>query len=575
MKKVKTGKIWAIICSLMACVLVFSITACGGGKGDKDKLTLNVSSVQVEVGKNATVSVTSAETEDIVWSVDKPDIATVAGGGAGKKLCTVTGVKEGTATITAKAGNKTATCALTVKPVGQGGNPSGEGVTIKLNGEAVGSDVIYMHLNDEFNFTAETTENGTINWESNNTDVATVDGGKVTAIAAGEAVITAKVSDTVKATVNIKVIAPTAVANGGENEYESGWRYWAGDGNAVISSCVNYAETNETQIKYTWSAGQFYSVQLFYKDKTAGTDHDISLTIVSPVAANITVNGAKQELTEGENAIEVKGFTGATLSVQFGVDGENTVFGTDLLFTFKNIVVTSNAEAELVAPAFSYAADTNVITITDETNDSANVEKYVLGVFANAEADTPAYTIDVVSGEEVNLSTIPTGNYVLRLRAVNSSTKIINSGWSEQKADLEWSNEKTPLAYGENNNIAAGSSTWYYWNQTWDPVCSFTECYMKGDSIYIVGLTNNVGNPWSFQLFYKGEAGKKLTMTVNSVKGGIITIGSTEYELEAGVDKEIEVADVTALAIIFGANVAGNTSSNIQGDITFSNIVIA
>ncbi len=575
MKKIKTGKLWAVLCSLMACVLVFSLTACGGGEGgETDSLTLSATTAEVEVGKTTTISVTSAETEEIIWSVDKTDVAAVTGSGAGKKLCTVTGVKEGTATITAKAGDKTATCALTVRAVGQGGNPSDEGITIKLNGEAVGTDLIYIHLNEELNFTAETTESGAINWESSNTGVATVDGGKVTAIAAGEAVITAKLSDTVKATVRIKVIAPTSVANGGENEYESGWRYWAGDGNAVISSCVNYAETNETQIKYTWTSGQFYSVQLFYKDKTAGTDHDISLTIVSPVAANITVNGAKQELVEGENKISVKGFTGATLSVQFGVDGENTVFGTDLLFAFKDIVVKSNADAELVAPSFGYDADTKIITITDEANDSANVEKYVLGVFANAEADTPAYTIDVVSGEEVNLSTIPTGQYVLRLRAVNSSTKIINSGWSTQTESLEWSNEKTPLAYGENANIAAGSSTWYYWNQTWDPVCSFTECYMKGNSIYIVGISNNVGNPWSFQLFYKGEAGKKMTMTVNSVQGGTITIGSTEYELEAGVDKEVEIADITAVAIIFGANVTGNTSSNIQGDITFSNIVI-
>ena len=63
-----------------------------------------------------------------------------------------------------------------------------------------------------------------------------------------------------------------------------------------------------------------------------------------------------------------------------------------------DIVVKSNADAELVAPSFGYDADTKIITITDEANDSANVEKYVLGVFANAEADTPAYTIDVVSG---------------------------------------------------------------------------------------------------------------------------------------------------------------------------------
>ena len=90
MKKIKTGKLWAVLCSLMACVLVFSLTACGGGEGgETDSLTLSATTAEVEVGKTTTISVTSAETEEIIWSVDKTDVAAVTGSGAGKKLCKI------------------------------------------------------------------------------------------------------------------------------------------------------------------------------------------------------------------------------------------------------------------------------------------------------------------------------------------------------------------------------------------------------------------------------------------------------------------------------------------------------
>ena len=60
-------------------------------------------------------------------------------------------------------------------------------------------------------------------------------------------------------------------------------------------------------------------------------------------------------------------------------------------------------------------------------------------------------------------------------------------------------------------------------------------------------------------------------MTVNSQNAGSITVNDVAYELEAGVDKVIEVT-ATNFKIILG--VWPDNTHNIQGDITFSNMVI-
>ncbi|MDE6586001.1 MAG: Ig-like domain-containing protein [Clostridia bacterium] len=571
LKKGKLGKLWALACSILACVLIFSVSACDTDKPKEEvDVTLSKTTAELVVGETTTVSVTSATTAEIEWSVDKPEIATVEGSGTGNKLGTVKAVAAGTAKVTAKAGDKTAVCTVTVTAPAEP-----ETVTIKLGDTAVGSDAQSLHVGDTLALTATASKGSTVTWESSKTDVATVSNGTVTAVAAGETVIKAKVSDSEYATVTVNVIAPTNVEYGGEAEFDIGWRYWNGDGDAVVASCVNYSDNNEVQIKYTMAAGQPYSVQLFYKDKTAGTDHNLSLTVVSPIAANITVNGAKQELVVGENKVTVENYTGSTIVVCFGAWGppDQPVFGTDLLFVFKDIVITSNADTELVAPSFSYAADTKIITITDATNAAEKVEKYVLGLFADAADESPAYTVDVTSGEAVNLSTIPSGTYVLKLRAVNSSAMVINSGWSTTTADLVWANDKTPLEYSTQDNVVAGSNTWYYWNRNWDINCHAEECYIQGDTIKVVGLTDNLMENWSFQLFYKGEAGKKLTMTVTAQNAGSITIGGVVYALEAGVAQEVVVNDITNLGIQFGGG-EGGAANNLQGDVTFSNIVI-
>ncbi len=74
-------------------------------------ITVSPGSAQLAVG--ATVTLTATVTPDnatdktVTWSTSNSAVATVAGG-------LVTGVAAGSATITAKAGDKTATCAITV-----------------------------------------------------------------------------------------------------------------------------------------------------------------------------------------------------------------------------------------------------------------------------------------------------------------------------------------------------------------------------------------------------------------------------------------------------------------------------
>ncbi len=101
-----------------------SITASCGGKSSTCKLTVKkpaVAVTSVELDKteitlvseetytlNATVKPDNATDKTVTWTSSKPDIAKVDNNGK------VTSVKEGKATITAKAGEKSASCIVTV-----------------------------------------------------------------------------------------------------------------------------------------------------------------------------------------------------------------------------------------------------------------------------------------------------------------------------------------------------------------------------------------------------------------------------------------------------------------------------
>ena len=170
---------------------------------DKTELTLTEGETET---LTATVRPDNADNKKVKWSSDKTEIATVDGAGR------VTAVKAGEAviTVTTEDGGKTATCKVTVKAK-----------TVSVTEVTLDRAELTLTEGETETLTAtvkpDNADNRKVTWSSDKTDVATVDGaGKVTAVKAGEAVITVTTEDggktaTCKVTVKAKVVPVTGV----------------------------------------------------------------------------------------------------------------------------------------------------------------------------------------------------------------------------------------------------------------------------------------------------------------------------------------------------------------------------
>ena len=160
---------------------------------DKTDLTLDVNGT---AKLNATVKPDDATTKTVTWKSDNEGVAIVDNSG------NVTAKAAGTATITATVDGKSASCKVTV---------NGQTTTVPVQSVGLNQTTLELIAGKEATLTAtvkpDDATNKTVTWSSNNETVATVDNnGKVTAKAAGEAIITAKVGDK-QATCNVKVTA--------------------------------------------------------------------------------------------------------------------------------------------------------------------------------------------------------------------------------------------------------------------------------------------------------------------------------------------------------------------------------
>ena len=195
---------------LTAAAAILLITSCG-----KREETAGVSSVAVTPSRieiiegesavlSASVSPEAASDRAVAWSSSDRSVATV------DKAGTVHGLRPGTATVTATAEGKSGTCAVTVKAKA-------------VNVTEVTLDKTELTLTEGETETLTATvkpdnaDNRKVTWSSDKTDVATVDGvGRVTAVKAGEAVVTVTTEDggktaTCKVTVKAKTVSVTEV----------------------------------------------------------------------------------------------------------------------------------------------------------------------------------------------------------------------------------------------------------------------------------------------------------------------------------------------------------------------------
>ena len=209
---VKDGKVTAVK------VGEATITATAGDKTTECKVTvtpvpvssvsLNYTSLELTEGETAKLEATvlpdNAADKTVTWSTSDYGIARVNDKGK------VTAMKEGTASITAQAGDKTAVCTVVVKakayiPVDN----------ISLNKTEL---VLLAELSEQLfvTITPYNASDQSVSWSSSDTSIATVDEvGKVTAVKEGSATITVKAGDKTaecKITVNNNIILVAGVS---------------------------------------------------------------------------------------------------------------------------------------------------------------------------------------------------------------------------------------------------------------------------------------------------------------------------------------------------------------------------
>ncbi len=160
-----------------------------------ESVSLNYTKLDMTAGENKqlteTISPFYAGNQNIRWNSDHPEIAIVDSNG---KITAVTPGRA-TITVTTEDSGKTAACVVTVSPNAEGSVPV-LGVTLNKTEMTLSEGAMETLV---ATVTPAYATNGKFIWSSNNNSVATVDaGGKVTAVAAGKATITAMSEDGTK-----------------------------------------------------------------------------------------------------------------------------------------------------------------------------------------------------------------------------------------------------------------------------------------------------------------------------------------------------------------------------------------
>ncbi|GHU69457.1 hypothetical protein FACS189413_08410 [Bacteroidia bacterium] len=166
---------------------------------DEDEVTVPIAVTDISLDKTtltlvadndytlkATVLPANATDKTVTWTSSNTNVATVTQQGK------VTAVTAGTVTITAEAGNKAATCEVTVPPVAVTG--------ISLDKTSLTLFYITsLSLRESYALTTTVlpanASGNPITWTSSNKNVATIDQGKVAATGAGTVTITAIAGD--------------------------------------------------------------------------------------------------------------------------------------------------------------------------------------------------------------------------------------------------------------------------------------------------------------------------------------------------------------------------------------------
>ena len=345
----------------------------------------------------ASVTPSNATNQAVSWSSSNTGVATVDGG-------KVTAVKAGSATITVTTsdGGKTAKCEVTV-----------EAKVIPVSGITVDKETLSIVEGEDATLTAtvapEDASDKTFAWSTSDEKVATVDeNGKVTAVAAGTATITATTTDGGKTakcevTVEAKVIPVEGVTVDKET-----LEMVEGD-EATLAATVAPEEATDKTV--AWSTSD---------EAVATVDAEGKVTAVAPGTATITVTTtdgektAKCEVTVSAKVIPVESVAldKETLEMVEGDEASIAATVTPEEATDKTVKWTSSDEtvATVDAEGKVTAGKAGTATITAKSDDggktatcAVTVEAKVIPVEGVEFAEA---TISVIEGQAGKVSVV-------------------------------------------------------------------------------------------------------------------------------------------------------------------------
>ncbi len=575
MKKTRLATILSLLLVCVCSLAAFTLTACDGGV----KVSFSQTEINVTEGLKTTLVITVEGSEEKP-SVESSDtsVATVALIG---KMCSVTAVKEGTATVTASVGEAKATCTVHVV------KDDTERVTVTLDGQEI--TTLSLEMGQEKTLTANASKGSPVTWETTNPKIVTVDNGKITAVRTGSVTVTAKVTESIKAEVAVTVTGDyeyyememhdEAYANNNPDK----WVYWMENWVNTTGATPDYdngtinVEFNDNTSE---NPSQFWMAQLFFKNTKlkAGTRYHLSFKIKSNAAGHVTVNGSVLNIAAEEKTYDVyyvEG-SGSSFAMQFAANGYPHDLPAAKVAISAVTWTEDTAQEKLQAPSFTL--EDNVITVTDPNE--VGVGGYKL-YFYDAD-NTERGSVAVENGKEINLSTIGNGTYTVKLVAVSANIHYIDSDPSETTAQVTVSNDKTEIQYGTQGDAIAAGNTWMYWsNKGYEggSTPNVTEHYIDGEGVVHLTFSDAGIMTWDVQLAYKDKsltAGKNynLTFKMNSTVEGVITVKGTKQELKIG-DNEISVmfTETTSDASVY-MEFGNGTSSIEKGAFLISNLSI-
>lgn len=272
------------------------VTAVGGGNatitakaGDRqatcavtvtvpvESITLDKTSVALEEGESVTLSVTitpeDATDKSITWTTSANSIATVDQNGK------VTAIQEGTATVTAKAGGKEASCEITVNKK-----------VIQVTSITLDKEELTVFVGNQVTLTAtvkpDDATDKTVTWTSSNTSAATVDNGVIKGVGTGRTTITATAGNQ-SATCSVLVV---------KDSYDGVYaQYYGGSIVSINGRIQSGSQLNFGVVNYSSETIRVVSVQLI--DGQTGNGGNVmsigkDIASGSSTAWTITINGA-------------------------------------------------------------------------------------------------------------------------------------------------------------------------------------------------------------------------------------------------------------------------------------------